>query len=418
MNTPNEKFDVNIGHAGILGNRILGELNKLRELEPVHWSPASGCWLVTRHEDIMKALEGDALPLSYKRLVAATLPHVPEADRVRLYPTLMRYMPNWIIDVDPPVHTRLRKLLVAAFNKKVMDEVKPFVVERVALLMDMMQKKPTMEFGEDAARLLPGSVILKLLGVPQENLLRLKEWSQAFNSAVAVPGVTHEALMRCENAFVDMNKLFATVIDMRRAKPENDLISALIEANDAGDKLSHEEMLGACQLIIVAGHDTTHSSMCLGTAALANHPEYWNYMYRHPEENFNCTLELIRYMAMSTSQPRFVIADFEWHGKQLKKGDVVFLMHAAGNRDPRVFAEPEKLDHTRKNLDQSLSFSPGLHHCIGHLLAKLQLAEFFGALVKNFSGAELLDEELHWMPQIAFRGIHDVNMRFTPRKPA
>ena len=140
-----------------------------------------------------------------------------------------------------------------------------------------------------------------------------------------------------------------------------------------------------------------------------------DYMYRHPEETFNCTLELVRYMAMSTSQPRIVVEDFEWHGKQIKKGQVIFLMHAAGNRDPRVFADPEKLDHTRTNLDQSLSFSPGVHHCVGHLLAKLQLSQFFGELVKHFEGAELLDDELHFMPQSAFRGIHDLNVRFKPR---
>ena len=238
MNTPNEKFAVNIGMAGQPGNRILGELGKLRELEPVHWSPASGCWLVTRHADIVEALEGETLPLSYKRLVAATLPHVPEADRERLYPTMMRYMPNWIIDVDPPVHTRLRKLLMASFNRKVMDAVKPCVAERVAVLMELMSKNPTVEFGEDIARLLPGSVILKLLGVPQENLPRLKEWSQAFNSAIAVPGVGHEALLRCENAFVDMNKVFAEVIEARRVKPEADLISALIEAQPANPAAS------------------------------------------------------------------------------------------------------------------------------------------------------------------------------------
>ena len=415
MNTPTEKFDVNIGHAAQLGNGILAELNKLREMDPVHWSEASGCWLVTRFEDINKALEGDELPLSYKRLVAATLPHVPEADRERLYPTIMKYMPNWIIDVDPPVHTRLRKLLMVSFNKKVMDNVRPFVEERVALLMDKLKQKPEVEFGEEIGRLLPGSVILKLLGVPQEHLPRLREWSAAFNSAIAVPGVSHEALMRCENAFIDMNKVFAEVIELRRVKPEADLISALISANEAGDKLSHEEMLGACQLIIVAGHDTTHNSLSLGVAALSQHPEYWDYMYRNPDKTMQCTLELIRYMAMSTSQPRFVSEDFEWHGKQLKKGQVVFLMHAAGNRDPRVFPDPEKLDYTRPNLDLSLSFSPGAHHCIGHLLAKLQLAHFLGELVKHFESAEMLDPELHFQPQIAFRGVHDLNMRFKVR---
>ena len=329
----------------------------------------------------------------------------------------MKYMPNWIIDVDPPIHTRLRKLLITALNRKVVDAVRPFVQQRVATLLDKLEAQPTIEFSEEIGRQLPGSTILKLLGIPQEHLPRLREWAGAFVEAVAVPGVSAEALQRCENAFADMNKLFGEIIEKRRAAPEEDLITALVQANDAGDKLSTEEMIGACQLVIVAGHDTTHNTLSLGMAALADNPGFWDYMYRNPDKTLDCIMELMRYVAMSTSQPRIAAEDFEWHGKQIKKGQVVFLMLAGGNRDPRVFADPEKLDYLRdNNMSDSLVFAPGMHHCIGHLLGKLQITEFFGEMVKRFEGAELLDDKLNFMPQIAFRGLYNLNVRMIPRQ--
>jgi cytochrome P450 len=137
-------------------------------------------------------------------------------------------------------------------------------------------------------------------------------------------------------------------------------------------------------------------------------------MYRHPEKLLESSLELMRYIAMSTSQVRVAAEDFEWHGKGVRKGDFLFLMFAAANRDPRVVNDPERIDPERNN-DRSMVFAPGLHHCIGHMLAKMQVTEFFGALTQRFAGAEVLDRELSFMPQIAFRGLYHLNVRVTPR---
>jgi cytochrome P450 len=169
------------------------------------------------------------------------------------------------------------------------------------------------------------------------------------------------------------------------------------------------------QLVLIAGHDTTSSTLSLGLAALSAHVELWEQMYRHPEKMLDSCLELMRFTAMSTAQPRVAAVDFVWQGKQIKQGQFIWLMLAAANRDPRVFAEPEKLDAARSN-DKSMVFAPGLHHCIGHQLAKLQVTEFFGELVRRFSGAELLDPQLAFMPQIVFRGLYHLNLRLQPRK--
>ncbi|MET0986451.1 MAG: cytochrome P450 [Steroidobacteraceae bacterium] len=409
-----EQFDIDISQVGKLGNAFLDELGKLRELDPIHWSEASRCWLITRHADIDDALQGK-FPLSLKRNVQIIFASTPEADRIQRFPNLIRYIPDWIIEQDPPEHTRLRKLLVKAFSKKVVESVRPFVQQRIALLMDKLADKPQLEFNEEIARQLPGSVILKLLGMSQDCFPKLRGWSTAFMEGIGVPYASMEAKRRADEAMAEMNLIFAQEIAERRRSPREDLLSSMLAATEDGETLSENEMLGALQVLIVAGHDTTSNSITLGLAALAEHPGFWEYMYRHPEKTFDCSLELMRYIAMSTSQPRIAAEDFSWGGKQIRKGDVLFLMLAAANRDPRAFGNPNVMDPQRNN-ERSMVFAPGLHHCIGHLLAKMQVAEFFGQLVRRFEGAELLDPRLSFMPQIAFRGLYELNVRMRRRQ--
>jgi cytochrome P450 len=323
-------------------------------------------------------------------------------------------MPNWIIDLDPPDHTRLRKLLLVAFNRRVVESIRPFVQQRVQTLMDKLEAQPTIEFNEQIARQLPGSVILKLLGLPPENIERLRAWSNAFMEAVAVPGVSHQALQAFEDAMAEMNAIFTVEIEKRRTHPTEDLLTELVRANEAGDRLSLDEMLGALHVLVVAGHDTTSNTMTMGLGTLIQHPDAWDALYRNPDRILESVMELMRHMSMATSQPRFATQDFEWAGQPIKRGQLIFLMLASGNRDPRAFDDPLRLDLTRSN-ERSLTFAPGLHYCIGHLLAKMQVCEFFLALTKRFSGAELLDPKWDFMPQIAFRGLYQLNVRMQKR---
>jgi len=408
-------FDVDISLVGKLGNQLLAELGTLREIEPIHWSEASRSWMITRHADVDDALQG-RFPLSLRRVENIIFTPLPPADQAQL-PLLRRFIPHWIIEMDPPEHTRLRKLLVKAFNKKVVEAMRPVVKERVAMLMDQLERQPQTEFNEAMARQLPGSVILKLFGLPQEHVSRLKDWANAFQEGIGVPYADMAAKKLAENALKEMTDLFIEEIEKRRRGPvrDDDLISSLLAASVDGDALTEDEMLGALQLILVAGHDTTSSTLTLGLAALADHPDLWEYMYRHEDKMLESCLELMRFVAMSTAQVRVAAADFEWHGKHLKKGDFVWLMFAAANRDSRVFADPERIDPTRNN-ERSMVFAPGLHHCIGHLLAKMQVTEFFGELVRRFDGAQVLDPRLDFMSQISFRGLYHLNVRMRPRK--
>jgi len=409
--------DVDLSLTGQLGNELLVQLDRLREEDAIHWSAASGGWIITRHADIDDALQG-RLPLSLRRIEKVMFAPMPEAELAQL-PMLRRYIPHWPVDMDPPEHTRLRKLLVQAFSRPVVEGVRPFVRQRVGELMQLLEQQPQTEFNEKITRQLPGSVILRLFGLPQEHLPRLKNWANWFQEGIGVPFASFEAKKLAERAMAEMTELFVTEIGRRRSRPaaasgSEDLIDSLLKATVDGETLSEDEMIGALQLVLVAGHDTTSATLTLGLAALARAPEPWEHMYRNPDRLLESSLELMRYIAMSTSQIRIAAIDFEWHGKPVRQGDVVFLMLAAANRDPRVFEDPLRIDPQRDN-DRSMVFAPGLHHCIGHLLAKMQVTEFFGELVRRFSGAELLDPKLDFMSQIAFRGLYHLNVRMIPR---
>ena len=413
MNVTAAAADVDLSQVAALGESLLTELDRLREFDPIHWSAATGAWLVTRHADVVRGFSGE-LPLSVNPARRTTFAVMPPEELQKRIPTLLTYLAKWIVSNDPPVHTRMRKLLVKAFNKKVVESVRPYVQARVAQLLDEISGKEKLEFVEGIARQLPGGVILKLMGLPQEYLPRLKSWANAFQTGLASSRPEVKWLEAADRAMVEMNEIFLKAIEEHRRTPREDLLTSLIEATEDGQSLSEEEMLAALSLILVAGHDTTHNSMTLGLVALGRSPESWRYMYEHPERALNCVNEIMRLSAMSAAQPRIAAEEFNWHGKTIRAGDPVYLMQAAGNRDPRVYAHADRLDLERDN-SQSLVFGPGLHHCVGHLLAKMQLTEFFSALVARFDGVEFLDPTLDFMPQIVFRGLFKLNVRLLPR---
>jgi pimeloyl-[acyl-carrier protein] synthase len=153
--------------------------------------------------------------------------------------------------------------------------------------------------------------------------------------------------------------------------------------------------------------------MTLGVRLLAGNPEAWLYIRDHPDQSTNAGIELMRYIAMSAVQRRVVARDFQWQGNQLRQNDVVMLFIAGGNRDPDIYRNPEVLDFTRTN-DRALTFGPGVHHCIGHMLAKLQMGEFLAAATHRFERIEVL-EEPSWATNLVFRSVNGLKVRFCPR---
>jgi len=413
MHQAKTEHDINLAALPPQGDVILQELNRLREHDPLYWSETSRCWIVTGHAEVFEGFSG-TLPLSSTHIPKSLYRVMPPEELNRRLPNAMRYMPRIVTNLDGQEHTLMRKLLVKALNRKLVEDQRPFVRQRIAELLDGAVARPDIEFHEGVARMLPGAVILKLLGMSQDYLPRLKEWADGVTAALTSFNPKHEWLDGLERVVTDMIGVFSAEIEKRKQAPGPDFITMLLHASEGGDRLTDEDVLGTLILVIVAGHDTTTNTLTLGAHAMARNPSAWTYWRDHPEKQVDCAVELMRYIAMSTTLPRIVSQDLDWHGRRLKAGDLLMLVVAGGNRDPRIYSEPETLNFERAHNDLALTFGPGLHHCIGHVLAKLQVGEFFTALVQRFDRLEILEEPT-FTPALVFRSVNALKLRFHPR---
>jgi pimeloyl-[acyl-carrier protein] synthase len=392
-----------------MGNGVLAWLNAVRETGPIVWNDSVRGWLVTRHQDVVDGFQG-RYPLSCVRIETRTF----SPERLELmskrYPLMLKSLPNWIVNTDAPRHTHLRALMARAFSKKLVDNLRPFVRQSIAGVLDSIAGQDEVEFVEKVARQITGRVILKKFGLADSYLARLPKWSFTFNAALGgVVDPTLEVMDGAEHSFAEMQEVFSAEVAKRRTQPTEDFLSELVMARDGSDALTEEELLGICYLVIVAGHDTTLNTMALGVAALCEDAAARQYLLQHPESILNFVMEVMRYVAMSTAQNRVAAEDFIWHGVQIRKGDQVWLMIAAANRDPRIYADAERIDMTRST-DQVAVFGPGIHHCIGHMLAKMQLCEFFPAFFTRFPKARLAQQHLEFQPYMAFRGLNRLSV--------
>lgn len=383
-------------------------LAQIREQEPVFWSAQQGGWLFTRHADVAAGFSDKRL--SAHRLHVAQFRAIPEAQRAAEIPNLIRYIPNWIINIDDEQHQRLRRLVIKAFSRKVVESLRPSVELACDQLIANALAKGECDFIEEIGFPLPASVICNLLGVPQRYMDPLRRWAVDMTSALASAHPSRELLLNAERSVKEMNELFFDEFAKRRRNPGNDLLTALVSAQDEGQSLTDEELLGLCHVLIVAGHDTTANSLGLGLVALVRNPEQRQRYLGGAMEGLAAISELLRYVAMSSTQIRISRAPVEYSGKTIPPGQVVFLMIAAANRDPQVFENPNALQFGRPNIESSCTFAPGLHHCLGHFLARMELDVLYRKLFAR-AKVELTRDKLQFTANYAFRGLESIPMR-------
>jgi len=411
MNAVPRELDFELNRVAELGDELLARIDAMRAIDSILWSEVNQVWVVTGHQEVVEGFNG-TLPLSAHRFPELAISRIPVEERERTFPCIMNATRNWLLNKDGPEHLRLRRLLVKAFGKPIVEGLRPHARRFVTEALDAAERKGEIEFVADVARQIPARTILRKLGLPDALVPRLHGWSVTLNQIGNV-GVSLPRLKEIEQVLLELREMLRPEFARRRTHPTDDFLSALVTANEAGDQLTEDEMFGTCDIVLIAGQDTTTNTMSLGIAALARHAEARDYIRKHPENAAGVVLELSRLVAMSTAMARLVAEDFTWRGHELRKGQFVVLFQSGANRDPRVFAEPGQLDFTRAQ-DLNMTFAPGAHHCIGHLLAKMQLGEFFPEFVRRFD-FELLDERLRFGPAMGFRGLESLPMRVTPR---
>jgi pimeloyl-[acyl-carrier protein] synthase len=410
MNTA-ASADFDLSSVAVLGNSLFQKVEAMREADPIYWSGKNHAWFVTGHAQAMEGLSGN-LPLSAQRLPFFAAAQVSEEERQRRLPYLMSTTKHWLLNMDAPEHPRLRRLMTKAFSKPIVEGLRPHVRGFISDTLDGVAGRDSVEFVADVARRIPARTILRQLGLSDDLVPRLHHWSIVLNTLGNL-NVPIDKLVEIENVLLELRGLFMPEIESRRRQPREDFLSALVTANEAGDQLAEEEMLGICYITLIAGHDTTANTIALSTAALAQHPEAREYIRENPQNIGAAVMELSRYVAMSTAQARIVSEDFTWHGHDIKKGQFALMFIAGANRDPQFFPNPEKMDFSRGQ-DSNMTFGPGIHHCIGHLLAKMQLGEFFPELLRRFE-PEMLDKHLDFATTLGFRGLNTLNIRLRPR---
>jgi len=352
-------------------------------------------WLVTRYDDAAAVLKDPEL----------------SKDRVRsMNPAVMARM-SWLfklfeplaqnmLNKDPPDHTRLRGLVHKAFTPKLVEQLRGRVQTLADGLLDAAARKGSFDLVADYALPIPITIIAQMLGVPPGDYRKFQRWSNRLVS---------NANMRDVVISIPSLLMFARylrkLIELRRASPGDDLLSALIQAEEAGDKLSPSELLSMAFLLLVAGHETTVNLISGGALALLQHPEQREWLRQNPGMIGTAVEELLRYVSpVEISTERFS-RDITLHGQRIPRGDVVFAVIGSANHDEQHFEEPEKLNLAR-DPNKHLSFGLGIHYCLGAPLARLEGQIALNTLVNRMPGLRLAKpaESLRWRTGFLIRG--------------
>jgi cytochrome P450 len=307
--------------------------------------------------------------------------------------------------LDPPDHTRLRGLVNKAFTPKTVEGLRQRIQEIVNDLLDAVATAGEMEVIEDFAHPLPVRVICEMLGVPVEDHETFKQWSRELARSLDPEDFLPPAVIeRRQKAIESFTQYFAQLIEKRRQDPRDDLISALIAAEEAGDKLSEAELLATCILLLVAGHETTVNLIGNGTLALLRNLDQLALLRDDPLLARNAVEEVLRYDPPVQFTGRVATDDVQVEGVTIPKGQQAVILLASANRDPDVFEDPDTLDITRTD-NRHLSFGGGHHYCVGAPLARLEGEIALGTLVQRFDGLHLLTLEPHYKENIVLRGL-------------
>ena len=382
---------------------------RLREEAPVHQGPL-GAWVFSRYADCMAILK-DPRSSSDPRNSEA-FENAVEQGQFDPDQNLVNGAQAFLF-LDPPDHTRLRGLVSKAFTPRVVEAMRPRIQERVDELLDAVAEKGSLEVIEDLAYPLPVNVICDLLGVPPEDHVKFRDWSReaarSLDPVEALPPEAVEARQRVGDQFAEY---FRALIQKRRGSPGDDLLSALMAAEEEGDTLSEDELLATAILLLIAGHETTVNLIGNGMLALLRHPDQLQRLADDPSLAKSAVEELLRYDPPVQLTGRTALEDMEIGGGTIRKGQQTILLLGSANRDPEQFSDPERVDISRAD-NHHIAFGFGIHFCLGAPLARVEGEIALGTLVRRFSGLKLLVDEPEYKENIILRGPQSLPVGFS-----
>jgi cytochrome P450 len=374
----------------------------LRAAAPVYWMEKfrNGAWLVTRYADVLAGLHDSRLSSQRSHNLTAALPSETQSE----FATFNRIFSKWMLFLDPPEHSRIRKLLNKEFTPNMIQQLRPRIQQVVDSLLDDVAGKSEIEFMTEFANPLPVRVIAEMLGIPVADQSDFQIWSDDLASFFGNATSSVDTARRAQNSLVSLTEYFRARLPERRAHKADDLVSLLLRVEEEGEMLTGEELLAQCTLLLVAGHETTRNLLGNGMLALLQNPDQFAKLRENPELIGSAVRELARFDSPVQFSGRAATEDFTWYSQEIKKGQTVILLLGSANHDPSKFSEPEKLEITRDE-GMPLSFGHGTHFCIGAALAYTEAEIAFTTLLERTSGVRLLDDVPAWRSNLSFRGL-------------
>ncbi|PWT80120.1 MAG: cytochrome P450 [Blastocatellia bacterium] len=371
---------------------------RLREFAPAYFSPAMGGWLLTRYEDVSAALRDSRLSSRRSTVLTGRL----STRNVEWTALLERHLAHWALLMDAPDHSRLRGLINKGFSTALVERLRPRLQRLVDESLDQVEASDTFDVMRSLAIPLPVTVIGAMLGLPEADFGRLRAWSDDLAGFFG-NRATAEVFEAAGAAIGQLEAYFTAAFTERRIRPRDDLISALISAEDEGRLLNDQELCSTCVMLLFGGHETTTNLIGNGIYTLLKHPDERNRLIASADVGPNAVEELLRFESPVQWQSRVAAYDIELHGRKITRGSPVFLMLGAANRDEAQFPDADRLDIGRLN-NRHLAFGQGAHYCVGAPLARLEAQIAIRSVFERYPRLRLVGEA-EWSENHLLRGL-------------
>jgi cytochrome P450 len=379
----------------------------LREQAPVLFDERTNQWLVSRHADVNALLRDRRLGRSYRHVATHEEwgREAPPADQAPFRDLLDLQL----IDMEPPDHTRLRRLVTKAFTPHTVEGLRPRIEAIVAGVMDSVRELGEFDLIADLLELVPVTVIAELLGIPEADRHLLRPWSADMTLMFEL-NPSPEMQRRATDASAAFESYLRDLLRSRRGRPGDDLLSDLAAVVEAGgDRLTVDELIGTAVLLLNAGHEASVNGAANSWYALFRHPDALAELRADPGLVPTAIEELLRFDTPAPMFERWVLEDVEVHGTWIPRGQEVALQFAAANRDPAVFDRADDIVLDRSP-NPYLSFGAGIHYCLGAPLAKAEFDILFRHMLETLPRLELV-EEPRWKPRFVLRGLEAIRVR-------
>jgi cytochrome P450 len=375
--------------------------HRLRTADPVHRS-ALGFFAASRHDDVSSILRDKRFGKDFVGRMTRRLGHEIMEEPV------YRSMRCWMLQQDPPDHTRLRGLVVKAFTARRVDDMRPRIQAIVDDAINRVEPQGHMDLIADFAYRLPVTVICEMLGIPKEEHEMFHAGARASGRLLDPVPLSRAELDVANAGNLASAEYFRGLFELRRREPGDDLTTQLVRAEEEGSRLSNEELTANIILLFGAGHETTVNLIGNGLLALHRNPGELRRLQDDPSLVSNAVEELLRYDSSVQVTGRVALEDVAVGSTAVLKGDGVLCLLGAANRDPAVYPEPDRLDVTRRNI-RPLSFGGGIHFCLGAQLARIEAEIAISTLLRRLPSLRLDDaDHPEWRPAFVLRGLQSL----------